>query len=62
MKKVLDGPVVVLPREKNNIDVFTGMGWENYSQFEIINGFPKLRKGKALAPADYKHLLELLKK
>ena len=56
MKAVREGAVVTLPRndEKGTIDVFTGKGWGNHTEFQVVDGKIKLIKGKAMAGEDFK--------
>lgn len=43
---------------KNTVDVFTGNGWENWSRFDLSQGFPKLVSGNALPDEEYKEVLK----
>ena len=58
MKAVREGSVVTLPRndEKGTVDVFTGKGWGNYTQFQVDPKDNKIRliQGKALTADDWK--------
>jgi len=55
MKPVREGPVVTLPRQDGKtVDVFTGVGWGNHTQFEVTEGKIRLVKGKAMSDADFK--------
>jgi hypothetical protein len=59
MKRTLEGPVVVLPRE-DVIDVFTGKGWSTHSVFKVVKGFPKFVGGSPLTEEDFKTLKKLV--
>lgn len=60
MKEVLEGPLVVKPITNNLCDVFSGKGWDHYSQFKVIKGTPILMKGEGLSPDDYEALRKLV--
>ena len=53
-------------RNSNTLDVFTGMGWENWHCFEInyVHGklLLKLVKGKPMQKTDFHNLYESLTK
>ena len=59
MNRVLEGPVVVMPRY-DVVDVFTGKGWDNHSVFKVIKGFPKFVSGNPLSEDDFKTLRRLV--
>ena len=55
MKSVREGKVVVLPRtDGKTVDVFTGMGWERHTVFEVSEGKLRFVKGTALSTEDFK--------
>ena len=60
MQRVLEGDVMVLPRTKWIVDVFTGNGWDNYSCFRIYKGTLKLIAGSPVTEAEYKFLQGML--
>lgn len=60
MNRVLDGEVMVLPRTKWIVDVFTGKGWDNYSCFRIYKGSLKLVGGMPITEEEYKILQSYL--
>jgi len=60
MKRKLEGDVVVLPRDKNLVDVFTGHGWENWSLFQNTGTYLKLVAGTGVSEEDYAKLMRML--
>lgn len=67
MKTQLVGKVMAIPRGNNLVDVFTGIGWDNYSCFRIeeskFNGKPTfiLDQGKGVEDQEWKELKGLLR-
>jgi hypothetical protein len=61
MKKLAKGEIIILPRTKWTIDVFTGKGWENHSCFHVYKGHLKLVGGQPVTDREYSELTELLK-
>jgi len=60
MKVIRTGPIAVFQRNKYLYDVFTGEGWENYSQFRVVKGFPKLVQGTSVTEFEYKEITKCL--
>jgi len=53
---VLEGEVVILPRDEKLADVFVGKGWQNHSVFELVKGWPTLRDGNGVSDAEFRFL------
>jgi beta-xylosidase len=55
------GNVVVLPRDNNLVDVFTGTGWTRHTVFEV-NGPNQIKfvKGFALTQAEFQEFKKTL--
>ncbi len=51
----------ILSVNKNTIDVFVGMGWENWSRFKLTVHGPKLVAGLKLSGRDFHILTKLVK-
>jgi hypothetical protein len=60
MKRKLEGEIVILPVEKNIIDVFTGNGWESWSRFLNTGTYLKLIKGSGVSDSVYAQLMKML--
>ncbi len=59
MNKVMEGGIAIFPRNKWIVDVFTGMGYDNWSCFRIFKGQPKLIGGSPVTEVEYKEIQRL---
>ena len=60
MKRILKGPIMVLPINKWTADVFTGQGFDNHSRFQLFKGHLKLIGGSPVTDQEYNKLKEIL--
>lgn len=60
MKRIVEGPIAVYPRSKWIVDIFTGIGFDNWSCFRVFKGQPKLIGGSPVTEVEYKEIQRLL--
>ena len=63
MNKVLrkrEGEVIVLPLDKDTIDVFVGAGWENWTRLRREGGAFKILQGTGLNREQFAEFLRCL--
>lgn len=61
MRRVLEGDIIVLPRDHYTCDVFIGeTGWEGHRVFKYVMGVLRLVKGAPLSTDQYQRLCTLV--
>jgi hypothetical protein len=59
MSKKIATENLFIIRTGKRVDVFQGTGWDQWSQFSVVKGHPKLEKGGPLSEEDFKALKEV---
>jgi hypothetical protein len=59
MKTKREGDLVVLPRDNDLVDVFTGTGWKEHRVFQVNKGHLKLISGPGVSEEQFKELRKL---
>ena len=69
MKTVREGLVVILPRNDELVDVFTGIGWNQHTLFAIRDSevgepllAPKKLKGPDIGPGPFNFLVRTMRR
>lgn len=60
MKTVREGLVVILPRNDELVDVFTGIGWKQHTLFALKDNAPVKVKGPDIGPGPFNFLSRTL--
>lgn len=54
--------MIIKQVDKTTVDVFLGLGWEQWSRFKLTPKFPVLVKGSPMSKEDYQNVKQQLYK